>query len=265
MMFTNIMKCPKCNFEQLDKGAECIKCGIVFEKYRERREKVSGKDATSKGNIKHSFKPSDKSKSPLVRLLLYPGADFNPLTLCGRSILLMILLFWSWKFILSPIESDYIGQSFLHSVNLIFHEAGHTIFRFFGKFIMTLGGSLGQLLVPLICMTAFLFRTRDTFAASVSFWWLGENFIDMAPYINDARSLTLILLGGVTGRDVTDYHDWEYILRKLGWLKYDHTLAVFSKTIGSILMIAAMLWGGYILYRQFRYLKEKRHIDGETF
>jgi len=49
--------------------------------------------------------------------------------------------------------------------------------------------------------------------------------MDAAPYINDARAGQLILRGGVTGRDQPGYHDWENILRDLGWLQYDHTIA----------------------------------------
>jgi hypothetical protein len=151
-----------------------------------------------------------------------------------------------------PITGGYAGRSFMHMVNLPFHEAGHVLFRPFGQFIMMTGGSLMQVLVPFICLLAFLFRTRDTFAASVALWWMGESLIDLAPYINDARALKMILLGGVTGRDVQDYHDWEFILRKLGMLEYDHALACAAKIAGSLLILCTFAWGGFLLYRQIR-------------
>ena len=65
----------------------------------------------------------------------------------------------------------------------------------------SLGGSLGQLLMPLICLIVFLIKTKDAFAVSVSLWWFGENFMDLASYINDARARKLMLLGGNTGRN----------------------------------------------------------------
>ena len=147
----------------------------------------------------------------------------------------------------------------MHLINLPFHEAGHILFRIFGQFMMTLGGSLTQCLVPLICLLAFLVKTRDPFAASVSLWWLGENLIDLAPYINDARALKLMLLGGVTGRDVEDYHDWEFILRKIGLLEYDHLIAKTAHVIGALFMICALLWGGSVLLSQYR----NRYSDRE--
>jgi hypothetical protein len=61
-----------------------------------------------------------------------------------------------------------------------------------------------------------------------------------------------MLLGGVTGREVEDYHDWEVILRDLGWLRYDHAIARLTHGLGAVLILLSIVWGGYILYRQFR-------------
>jgi hypothetical protein len=161
------------------------------------------------------------------------------------------LVWWGWTFIVTPLESNYAGESFLHLVNLPFHEAGHVIFMPFGRLMMFLGGSLGQILMPIICLVTFLVKTRDPFAASVALWWTGENFMDVAPYINDARTLDLVLLGGVTGKE-TDGHDWEQILSLLGWLPYDHRLAHLAHNAGILLMFASFAWAGLLLLRHFR-------------
>lgn len=115
-----------------------------------------------------------------------------------------------------------------------------------------------QLLVPLVCLLSFLIKTRDAFAASVALWWLGESLMDLAPYINDARDLKLMLLGGVTGREVEDYHDWEFILRKLGLLECDHALANSAHVFGALFMTTTFISGGFLLYKQFR------NINSET-
>ena len=190
-------------------------------------------------------------------LLFYVDPEAGNFILIGHALVLLALFFWGMKFVFSSVGSNYSGESFLHLVNLPFHEAGHILFRVFGQFMATLGGSLTQLLVPLICLSAFLFKTRDAFGASVSLWWLGENLVDLAPYINDARDLNLVLLGGVTGKDVDDFHDWEFILRKLGWLEYDHALAKISHMTGALLMTCAVCWGGFLLSKQFR----NRHAE----
>jgi len=253
------MRCPKCNFDQPDGGIECLKCGIVFAKYLSTKNQASdGSAAISKADspdeVNHH---SSEIKSYLKNLLFHVDAEIGIYHLIGRTIVLLVIIAWGLKFIFSSIESNYSGVSFMHSINLPFHEAGHILFRIFGQFMMTLGGSLMQCLVPLICLLTFLVKTKDPFAASVSLWWLGENLIDLAPYVNDARALKLILLGGVTGKDVDDYHDWEFILRKLGLLEYDHLIAKTAHVIGALLMICAFVWGGGVLLNQYR----NRHSD----
>lgn len=41
---------------------------------------------------------------------------------------------------------------------------------------------------------------------------MGQSLTDVAPYINDARALQLVLLGGRTGAEV-EGHDWEAVRR----------------------------------------------------
>lgn len=93
---------------------------------------------------------------------------------------------------------------------------------------------------------------RNPLAASVGLWWLAESFMDVAPYADDAKAGELMLLGGVTGSEVEDYHDGEVMLGKLGWLQYDHAIARVFSGIGVILMLLAHVCGGYLLYRQAR-------------
>jgi hypothetical protein len=82
-------------------------------------------------------------------------------------------------------------------------------------------------------------------------WWFGENFLDIAPYINDARSLSLPLLGGNFG-DSSPYgfHDWEFILSETGLLRFDHAFATAAQWTGGIIMLASLLWCAWWLYRQ---------------
>jgi hypothetical protein len=251
------LKCPKCKFDQTDGSLECVRCGIIFEKFTERQKILHGKNIS----LKSPASPPKEETCRVARVisstkefLLHVEPRVNPYYFGGRIGFFLVIFFWGWKFILTPMESNYTGMSFLHLVNLPFHEAGHIIFSPLGEFLSVLGGSLTQLLIPFICMLVFILKTRDTFAASISLWWLGESFMDIAPYINDARELNLILLGGVTGRDVPGYHDWEFILSKLGWLQYDHLLANIAYTKGILLMLATFVWGGYLLYKQFKNL-----------
>lgn len=249
------MLCPHCKFQQPNQQTECLRCGIIFAKYNpalhpDRQSAISTKARDTTCAAPLYLVPKWGKE------LLFPVDDpISPVAYGGRLLVYGGLLFWGWKFLSTPMETNYVGESFMHLINLPFHEAGHLMFRPLGRFLHVLGGTIGQLLMPLICLGALLLRNRDAFGAGVALWWFAESAMDIAPYINDARALDLVLLGGVTGKDVEDYHDWEQILRILGWLHYDHAIAGAVYTIGSLFMILAYLWAGYVLLLQFKHLK----------
>ena len=151
-------------------------------------------------------------------------------------------------FVLNPFQ---IGQSFMHNIDLIFHEAGHILFMPFGRFMTILGGSLFQVMMPLIVLFTFLIKNRNPFAASVALWWTGQSLMDLAPYIDDAIDQKLVLLGGRTGADAPGNHDWGNILIDLDMLEKHREIATLADNSGTLLMLLAFAWGGYMLYRQF--------------
>lgn len=78
--------------------------------------------------------------------------------------------------------------------------------------------------------------------------------MDLAPYINDARNLSLPLLGGNVGKDAPyGFHDWEFILKS--GLRMT-TLAKGAFAMGGIVMLLALVWGGIEIWRQYRELRE---------
>ncbi len=170
---------------------------------------------------------------------------------CG---LLACMIVFTVRLIFSGVCNTAAMESFLHYVNLPFHEAGHVLFRPFGAFLRTLGGSLGQLLVPLVCMLVFAVNRKDLFSASVCLWWFGENFLDLAPYIDDARAGVLPLLGGNIGQlSPYGFHDWEYLLTELGWLRHDHLLARCAYGGGVlIILLSLVLASGVLLFKRKR-------------
>src|SRR5215216_6862876 len=133
------MLCPKCALEPPDGAVECPRCGIVFARYLELQ--------AADGRV---YRPAPAPREPGMdwrELLLEEAREPDPLRFWGRAALYVFLFAWGWRFILSSVAENYVGESFLHLVNLPFHEAGHVIFGFFGDFIRSLGGTLGQLLI----------------------------------------------------------------------------------------------------------------------
>jgi hypothetical protein len=182
-----------------------------------------------------------------------PGTD--PIHFWGRVAAYVLLVVWGCYFIALDWHSNEIGNSFMHRVNLVFHEAGHLLFMPFGSFMMTLGGTLGQLLMPIVAGCALVIKNNDNFGASVALWWLAQSVMDCAPYIGDARALQLMLLGGGTGQDRPGVHDWENILLDLNLIQHDTRIASAADALGTVLMLAAFVWGGYMLVQQYRNLE----------
>jgi len=250
------MLCPKCGFEQTGDNTECISCGIVFAKWKP--GPVTFPEHASNRQAEDSQESREESAGGLGQLLFYAPAEINPISWGARLILLTVLTVWGIKFIVTPLTSDYTMNSFWHLVNLPFHEAGHIFFRPFGRVITSLGGSLMQVLMPIVCLLVFLIKTRDPFGGSVALWWTGQNFIDIAPYINDSRSLSLPLLGGNVGYSSPyGFHDWEFILKETRLIRFDHTIARLSHATGTILILTAIAWGGYLLVKHMRIWKNQ--------
>lgn len=125
---------------------------------------------------------------------------------------------------------------FINGINLIFHEAGHVIFVFFGRFVQTLGGTLMQLLVPIVC-SLYFYKNNDNFSASLLLFWLSQNFFDISIYAGDAVKLEIELLGGDSV-----YHDWNYLLSSLNILNYTGEVASILYFIGIIILVFAIIF-----------------------
>ncbi|HUQ10355.1 MAG TPA: hypothetical protein VM146_08555 [Steroidobacteraceae bacterium] len=168
----------------------------------------------------------------------------------------MVFALWSiWIWLAGDIRGGVVGSQFLHLALLPFHEAGHyAIFRWFGNFIMTLGGTLGQHLLPIVAGYALLVKQRDHFGAALCLWLLGFSTVDMAVYMYDAFDPALRLLDGRTGAE-SDGHDWQNLFGDMGLLKRARGIGLFFGVLGYAMMLAALAWAWRVLRLQRERLK----------
>lgn len=144
------------------------------------------------------------------------------------SIVLLPVVIW-----LSFNEGDFIFL--IDHFNLLIHEGGHGIFSLFGQFIYTLGGTLMQIILPLIFVYYFVSR-RKKFGTQISLVWLGQNLMNISVYAADAQERLLPLLGGNKV-----YHDWHFILGRTGLLEYDNEIGFGFYLIGIIMFVISLL------------------------
>lgn len=127
------------------------------------------------------------------------------------------------------------GCGMVNSADLLIHEGGHVIFGVFGEYIGMWGGTLMQLLMPLM-IAIYFFRRGDDFSARVILCWFGQNFFHIAPYIKDAQAEALPLVGG-------GIHDWHFILGRAGLLEGDQWIGNAVWWVGFAVIIHSIFMG----------------------
>lgn len=143
-------------------------------------------------------------------------------------------------------------SSWFAPLNLGLHELGHFIFMAFGSFLHAAGGTIFQCSVPIIGIFMFL-RQRHYYGPGVMGVWLSTNLFGVATYMADARAQELTLVapgvGIIPGGEGSDLHDWLKIFGSLGILRWDTTIAFFTRTAATLLMLASIAYLGWLCYR----------------
>jgi hypothetical protein len=158
--------------------------------------------------------------------------------IAGISWLLAYALFLLHAFL------DTTGFLFPDFVNLMIHEAGHLFFSWGGYTLMLLGGTLGELLVPLLCSLYFYFHGQ-TYGFTFSVFWFFENFLYIGTYIQDARANALPLVNSEIG-------DWTILFGQWHLLPYDLKIGQVVRTLGWLGMAATLALLAYRIYRDSR-------------
>ena len=226
-----IYRCPKCDTRftpPLPDIAECPHCGIWFHKWR--------------------AEPLEPEPTPPETALPEKEPEkLSQIRLLGRAAILLGAAIWGIRLASMSYRDNELMGSFMHTILLPIHEAGHVFLMPFGEFLTVLGGSLFQIALPLGIGAAFLWRQRDAFGAAICLWWSGASLVDLSPYLWDSLNPQLILLGGHTGEDGP--HDWIYLLDCFGALKHAHGWGAAVHHLGVILMAASIVWGAQWLWR----------------
>jgi hypothetical protein len=130
----------------------------------------------------------------------------------------------------------------LDRVNLIAHEAGHLLFSYFGEFIHVLGGTICQLFVP-VAFTVYFLARREFYSSAVTLFWTGQNFFWISVYVKDAQAMDLPMISVGGSGDVI--HDWNYLLTRIGFLRWDQAIGNMVYGMGIVIIILSLVWGFY--------------------
>ena len=144
------------------------------------------------------------------------------------------------------IAYDPMQGSFLDNVDLPIHETGHLLFRPFGEFMMIAGGSLFQVVVPLIFAGYFVWN-KSYYSTAIVLLWVGQSILNVWVYASDAVVMQLVLTSGFTGSEGS-FHDWNYLLDHTGLLGSTKSVAGIIRFIGTSTIIIAGAWSVYFSF-----------------
>jgi hypothetical protein len=137
-------------------------------------------------------------------------------------------------FLLSLLRSEPGFIFILDHANLLFHEAGHPIVGLFSARLEPYGGTLGQLVFPVV-LAVNCWRAGKCLGLAASVIWFFENWLNIARYMADARQLELPLVGGGD-------HDWNTIFARWGLLQQDTSIAAAVRLAGWLGIFLACAW-----------------------
>ena len=233
--------CPKCGQAPLPAEqafpAECPGCGVILAKV--------GVAPPARHPV-----PGEVEPEPAESLLWDVPEQVDATAFKARAALLALFALWGLRLGWLDYRDGEIMNSFIHGALLILHEAGHVVFRAFGEWVGVLGGTLGQLLMPVLLGSALLWKNRDPFGAAIGLWLFGVSVLDVAPYMYDALEPQLTLLGGGTGND--SFHDWIYLFDSVHQLAHARRIGAFTHALGVGIVLLALAWGAAVLRLQRR-------------
>lgn len=153
-----------------------------------------------------------------------------------RLIRIAATLFLAWLGWVRYHDWPNANDSILHALILPIHETGHLVFMAFGQYLYAAGGSIFQILFPLIFAGYFLWK-KDRYAATIPLWFAGVSAIDLVSYIKDAPFGEIELIGGE--------HDWSYLLGETRWMHAAGKIGDGVLHFGGLLIVVAVLLGLY--------------------
>lgn len=258
--------CPKCGYQRqprdVDPYLECPRCGIVFAKYAKYHAEAAPEPPSDGVETEMDEEPAGPWYARLGDRLMELPERPDPVTVWAEAAVLAVMVIWGVRLIAYPVITAGIMESFWHDVDLPIHEFGHVLFRPFGEWMMYLGGSLFQCLLPALIGVAFIWRMRNPFGAAFCLWWTAENVVDVAPYIYDAKLMALPLTGEWNDEVAEMHvmrHDWHNILLPFHAVDSAWTLGNVAHFIGATMMVLSWLWAGAWLWKAWKQAKDPGH------
>lgn len=120
----------------------------------------------------------------------------------------------------------------IDTIDLFIHESGHLVFRLFGQVLYFMGGSLFQIILPIV--TAVVFGRNNLRSLMFTLYWIGQSMVNVSIYIGDAPYQQLHLLSRHA------LHDWHWLMVELNLMDNIETIASVVNVLGILTCIVGI-------------------------
>lgn len=167
-----------------------------------------------------------------------PARDKSGVDRVGTAWRALVLVY----FLVTAMEHlrDPEKWSIISGVILGTHELGHVVFSPFPEWWTVAGGTILQLLAPIIVLIV-LARQKEPIGVAIAGCWLAISLVNVAVYIGDAShgDLNLVSIGG--GDDAT--HDWTWLLDHANLIRSDQLIATRVRGAAWVTLGVSFVYG----------------------
>jgi hypothetical protein len=152
-----------------------------------------------------------------------------------RALVLVYFLVTAFGHLLDPEKWSLVSGIVLGT-----HELGHIVFAPFPEVWTVAGGTILQLVAPII-VAVILYRQKEPIGVAMAGCWLAISLAGVAVYMADASKgeLQLVSVGG--GDDAM--HDWTYLFDHFNLIRSDQIIADRTRGIGWIVLGLSFFYG----------------------
>jgi hypothetical protein len=164
-----------------------------------------------------------------------PDRSSARLQIAWRALVLAYFLVTAVEHLRDPEKWSLISGMILGT-----HELGHVVFSPFSEWWTVAGGSILQLVAPIVVMIV-LARQKEWIGVAIAGCWLAISLANMAVYVADASKgdLNLVSIGG--GDDAT--HDWTYLLDHANLIRSDQLIAARVRGAAWVTLVLSFACG----------------------
>ena len=112
--------------------------------------------------------------------------------------------------------------------------------------MMIAGGSIFQIVFPVVFVGYFWWHEKY-YSAAIVLFWVGQSIINVYIYAADAVVGQVMLTSGMTGSE-GGFHDWNYMLTHLGLIDSTKIIAGLIRAGGTLTIIAAAVTSIYYAF-----------------